>query len=44
MNKNSNLHGLIVLRRTRTIISWFIWIEKNTGYVKLSNRKSFLTI
>jgi hypothetical protein len=44
INKKSNLHGSTILRRNRTIISWFIWIEKNTGYVKLSNRKSFLTI
>jgi hypothetical protein len=39
ITKKSNLHGSTILRRTRTIISWFIWLEKNTGYVKVIDRK-----
>jgi hypothetical protein len=39
ITKKSNLHGSTILRRTRTIISWFIWLEKNTGYVKVIERK-----
>jgi len=39
INKKSDLHGSTITRRTRTILSWFIWIEKNTGYVKVIDRK-----
>ena len=38
-DNKSNLHGSTVLRRSRTIISWFIWLEKNTGYIKVIDRK-----
>jgi hypothetical protein len=39
LKKKSSLGDSTVDRRTRTIVSWFSWIEKNNGYVKVIDRK-----
>ena len=31
--KNSNIRGRTVLRRSRTIVSWFRWIRNNLGII-----------
>jgi hypothetical protein len=38
-NKKLNLHGPTISRRARTIISWLVWLERNTGYIKVIDRK-----
>jgi hypothetical protein len=31
--RNSNISGSTILRRSRTIVSWFKWIRNNLGIV-----------
>jgi hypothetical protein len=42
INGKSDLHSSSILRRTRTIISWFLWIEENTGYIKVIDRNTIV--
>ena len=42
LSKKSDLHGSTIARRTRTILSWFRWIEKNTGYVRVTDEKTII--
>lgn len=43
LNKKSSLQGSTLTRRTRTIISWFRWIEQNTAFVKVIDRKRIIS-
>jgi len=43
LKKKSSLGDSTVDRRTRTIVSWFSWIEQNTGYVKVIDRKKIIS-
>jgi hypothetical protein len=43
LKKKSTLGDSTVDRRTRTIVSWFSWIEQNKGYVKVIDRKKIIS-
>ena len=41
--RNSSISGSTVLRRSRTIISWFKWIRNSLGMVDVDSNRTIIT-